>query len=277
MADEIDDTVDISKGSTVYAFYCLKSFHNDLRLRNFILRKLDLLTLLFLLGTVQSVVANPTIQLNTTGQPPLNTTAQKGFMDEVATEAFARIGYRLQTTQLPAERGLKRANKGLIDGEMSRVKGLNKVYKNLIRVPEKIMDWEFVAFSRNPVSMAQGWNSLSGKSVGYINGWKILENNIPASAEVTKMATAEKLFTLLDRKRADFIIYELWGGHHILDKLSFNNVKLCQPPLAVKEMFIYLHKKNKNLVPKLSAVLSGMKKDGSYQKLVNQHLKPLLK
>lgn len=238
--------------------------------------KFNLLILIFYLGCVQSVVANPVILLNITGQPPLNTKSQKGFMDEVATEAFARIGYTLQTIRLPAERGLKSANHGLVDGEMGRVKGLDKTYQNLVRVPEKIMDWEFVAFSHNPISMAQGWNSLSGKSVAYINGWKILEKNIPANAEVRKTVNAEKLFKLLARKRTDYAIYELWGGRYLLKKSSINSVKLCQPPLEVKEMFIYLHKKNKTLVPKLSAALLNMKKDGRYQKLVDKHLIPLI-
>ena len=240
------------------------------------MRKLNLLILLFYLGCVQLVAAAPIIQLNTTGQPPLNTNLQTGFMDEVATEAFARIGYTVETTRLPAERGLKNTDKGLVDGEMSRVKGLDKIYKNLVRVPEKIMDWEFVAFSHKPISMVQGWNSLSGKSVAYINGWKILEKNIPANTDVRKTENAEKLFKLLARKRTDYAIYELWGGRYLLKELSLEGVKLCQPPLAVKEMFIYLHKKNIALVPKLSAALLSMKKDGSYQKLANKHLKPLI-
>lgn len=241
-----------------------------------IVKQFSRVSLLFFIVCIQSVSANPVFRINTTGNAPLNTPAQKGFMDEVATEAFARIGYTLKTTQLPAERGLKRANKGLVDGEMSRIKGLNKLYKNLVRVPEKIMDWEFVAFTYNPIDTAGGWRSLAGKSVGHLTGWKILENNIPANAVITKVASAEKLFTLLSKKRTDFAIYEVWGGRYIINKLALKNVKLCTQPLAVKEMFIYLHMKHKSLVPELSAALLEMKKDGSYQKLISKHLQPLI-
>jgi polar amino acid transport system substrate-binding protein len=152
------------------------------------------------------------IQLNTTGQPPLNTASQNGFMDEITFEAFRRLNITLRIVQLPAERGLKRANRGIVDGEMSRVKGLDKHYKNLIRVPEKIMDWEFVAFSHLPSCLTQGWESLSDKSVAHLNGWKILENNIPATAEVIKTSNANILFNLLQKKRTDYAIYEVWGG-----------------------------------------------------------------
>ena len=224
---------------------------------------------------VQTVTAESVIQLNTTGQKPLNTSNQEGFMDEVAGEAFRRMGYTLRTVQLPAERGLKNANRGIVDGEMSRIKGLDKKYPNLIRVPEKIMDWEFVAFSYEPISLDGGWNDLSGKSVSHINGWKILETNIPKTAEITKTSNAVSLFNLLRKRRTDFSIYERWGGRYLLNKMEMSEVKSCKQPLAVREMFIYLHKKNKHLVPKLAETLLAMKQDGSYKKLRDKHLMPL--
>jgi polar amino acid transport system substrate-binding protein len=77
-----------------------------------------------------------TIVLNTTGNAPLNTPDQQGFVDLVATEAFRRIGVTVKTVKLPAERGLINANQGIHDGEMLRVGGLEKIYPNLIMVPE---------------------------------------------------------------------------------------------------------------------------------------------
>lgn len=77
-----------------------------------------------------------TIVLNTTGNAPLNTPDQQGFVDLVATEAFQRIGVRVKTVKLPAERGLINANQGIHDGEMLRVGGLDKIYHNLVMVPE---------------------------------------------------------------------------------------------------------------------------------------------
>ncbi len=231
-----------------------------------------LLTLLF----SQAVPASmPVITLNTTGQPPLNTADGKGFMDEVAIEAFRRIGYALQTVSLPAERGLKSANSGIVDGEMSRIAGLNKYYPHLLRVPEKIMDWEFVAFSYYMAPSSQGWTDLANKSIAHINGWKILEKSIPPSAEVTKTANASQLFNLLQRKRADCILYERWGGQYLLREMAMQDVKMKTPALTVKEMFIYLHNKHVDLVPKLAIALRSMKQDGSYQKLVDKHLVPM--
>ena len=47
---------------------------------------------------------------------------------------------------------------------------------------------------------------------------------------------------------------------------------LIQPPLAQREMFMYLHKKHKALVNKAAQALSSMKRDGSYQRIFDQTL-----
>jgi len=223
----------------------------------------------------QPATATSIIHLNITGRPPLNTDNQTGFMDAVATEAFRRIGITLETSLFPAERGLKNSNKGFVDGEMARVKGIDKVYTNLIRVPEKLMDWEFVVFSRKTIDLRAGWSALSGKSVSHINGWKILEKNIPNDAEITKTSNINELFVLLEKKRTDYVIYEKWAGHYMLQKMMMDNVYQHKPALAVKEIFIYLHKKHKSVIPPLSQALKNMKKDGSYQHLVKKHLSSL--
>ncbi len=236
--------------------------------------KLIYITSLFLFHSI--VNAQPDLVFNITGQPPLNTPAQDGFMDDVSREALKRIGYQLVIIRLPAERALRSANSGFIDGEMSRIQGLDKIYSNLIRVPEKIMDWEFFVFSKKQINLQNGWHSLENKSVAFITGWKILENNVPKTAAITKTKNSQQLFTLLQKDRADFIIYEHWGGKYLSNKLQLDNVVLQVPALAKKEMFMYLHKKHAALVPQLSQALSEMKKDGSYQGLVNKHLTVLL-
>ena len=232
--------------------------------------KLICITSLFLFHSI--VNAQPDLVLNVVGQPPLSTPVQDGFMDDVGREALKRIGYQLVINRLPAERALRSANSGLIDGEMNRVQGIDRIYSNLIRVPEKIMDWEFFVFSKKQINLEKGWQSLEDKNVAFIRGWKILENNVPKSAAITKTKNSQQLFTLLEKDRADFIIYEHWGGEYTINKLQLDNVILQEPALVKKEVFMYLHKKHAALVPKLTQALSEMKKDGSYQELVNKHL-----
>lgn len=223
----------------------------------------------------QTAIADKVLTFNTTGKTPLNNAQQTGFLDEISREAFKRIGYQIKTIQLPAERGLKNVNAGIEDGEMSRIAGLNKSYPNLLQVPEKIMDWEFVIFSIDPINLENGWSALDNKAVSFLNGWKILERNVPDSANALKVQNSEQLFSLLKKRRTDYVIYEKWCGLFLSKKQKLSNVKLRYPALAKKEMFLYLHKKHEALIPQVSDALKQMKKDGSYDKIFNKILKPL--
>jgi len=218
--------------------------------------------------------ANQTLTLNTTGLPPLNTPQQSGFMDLIAKEAFLRVNLELITVKLPAERGLKNSNSGIEDGEMSRVKGIEKQYPNLVRVPETIMEWQFVAFSKNDIDLSNGWKDLAQHSIAYINGWKILEKNANFKNAV-RVRNSEQLFKLLTSNRTDVILYERWGGLLAKSQAKLSNAMLIQPALAKKSMYIYLHKKHAHLVDKLSAALTNMKADGTYQKIYDLTLAPL--
>lgn len=223
----------------------------------------------------QSATADKVLTFNTTGKSPLNNSMQTGFMDQVVQEAFKRIGYKIQTIQLPAERGLKNVNAGIEDGEMSRIAGLSKSYPNLIQVPEKIMDWEFVVFSTAAINMENGWSALDNKVVSFLNGWKILERNVPKTANTLKVQNSDQLFSLLNKNRTDYIIYEKWSGLFIIKNQNLTDIKLRYPPLEKKAMFLYLHKRHKSLVPQIASVLKQMKKDKTYDKIFNTVLKPL--
>jgi len=211
--------------------------------------------------------------LNSAAEPPLSTNSLDGFIDLLVKEALSRINLQLHTVRLPAERALRDSNSGQIDGEIIRVSGLEQSYTNLIPVPEKLMDLEFVAFSQKAIDLKSGWHGLAGYSIGFINGWKILENNVPKEAEITKVQTQSQLFTLLSRDRVDIVIYEHWGGIHLIKAFDLVQAKAIQPPLAVSSMHIYLNKKHRPLVAKLNQALKDMKSDGTYQKIYNQTLR----
>lgn len=238
-------------------------------LRNFIILNI----LLFFCSS--SVYSIEIIVLNTAGGPPLNDSKLSGFIDRITLEAFKRINVKLETVSLPAERALINANSGIIDGDISRIAGLNNKYKNLVQVNEKIMNWEFVAYSNKNINLDAGWNSLIPYSVSIINGWKILEKNVPSEVELTKVKNPQQLFSMLKSQRSDLIIYEKWSGRYYLKTKKITDIHLVTPALIVKEMFIYLHRRHNKLIVKLAVSLKNMKNDGTYQKIMLETLKKL--
>lgn len=229
------------------------------------------LLIVFLVFLSVANAQQPGLIFNSATQAHLLTETQDGFLDQLTREALRRIGYQLTIERLPAERALRSANMGIIDGEIIRIKGIEKIYKNLVRVPEKMIDMEFVVISKQNIDLRNGWNSLAGKTVAFIRGWKILEKNVPPTALVTRVNNADKLFSLINNNRVELIIYESLGGNFIINKMNLDNVKIQSPPLASREMFMYLNKKHLALVPGLAQQLVDMKKDGSYKKLQSDY------
>ena len=211
----------------------------------------------------------PVLTLNDANAPPYTTPEGEGFIDAVAGEAFRRVGVRLRLVKLPAERGLLNANAGIEDGDVTRIAGLEAQYPNLVRVPEKLVDWEFTAFSKN-ASLPATWDGIRSQTVGLVRGWKIYENQMLGAPAVFALDDSRQLFRLLQLDRIDVALHERWIGSGLLKQQNIGGVVALTPPLAKREMFIYLHKKHAALAPKLATALREIKAEGLYGKLYRE-------
>jgi len=239
----------------------------------------SLATLCFIVFS-HAALSQKTIVLNTAHSQPVSNNAQTGYGDQVLREAFRRIGYKLVTVRMPAERALINANRGIDDGELARVGGLQKKYPNLIQVPETFLTVDMVLFSKNhPNLSVTGWDSIAEHSVAIISGWKIMEQNFAKLGDrikIIKTDSPEQSFSLLRNDRVDFIAYSNWSGLNYLKTHNITDIKLLGPPLAKPKFYVYLHKKHKELVPQLAEAIKSMKADGTLQSLHDRLLKPYL-
>ncbi len=212
--------------------------------------------------------------LNAAVSEPLSNDKQTGFVDRLVGIALQRLNYRLESVHIPAERALIIADDGISDGEMLRIAGLQKNYPNLIQVPEKLVDLEFVAFTRNKSLEITGWQDLATHSVAIITGWKIFEQNIPATTELVTVKNVDQLFTLLSKDRADVVLYSRWSGLAYIHKHQLQGISIVEPPLARQSMYVYLYKRHRDLVPRLADELHALKAEGEYQRLFQEILAP---
>jgi polar amino acid transport system substrate-binding protein len=215
----------------------------------------------------------PVLELNDTNDPPFTTEDRNGFLDVVAGEAFRRVGVELRLVKQPAERALINANAGVLDGDLTRIAGLKKQYPNLVRVPEKLVDWEFTAFSKD-ASIPSNWTAIRQHSVGHIKGWKIYEQNLSGAERVVTADDPEQLFRLLELNRIEVALYMRWMGLALIRQHGLKDVHVLAPPLATREMFIYLNKRHADLVPRLADALRAMKRDGFYERATRDKLLP---
>ncbi|NDP48124.1 MAG: amino acid ABC transporter substrate-binding protein [Sulfuriferula multivorans] len=211
----------------------------------------------------------PMLILNNTNESPFTTTNSQGFLDAVAGEAFRRAGVKLRLVKLPAERGLINANAGTEDGDLTRIAGLEAHYPNLIRVPEKLIEYEFLAFSKNP-TLATSLDVLRARPVGIIRGWKIYEKMLAGAPAVVSSDDSAQMFRQLQLDRIDVALYERWLGLSLLRKQDIQGIYPLEPAIAKRDMYIYLHKRHAALVPKIAEALRAIKAEGLYAKLYKE-------
>ena len=238
------------------------------RVRNYFL----MLPMCIVFSAISATSNAQTLVLNDTSGPPFTTPDGTGFFDILVSRAFKMAGLNLKLVRTPPERALLNANAGIDDGELARIKGINKTYKNLVRVPEKLIDWNFVALTRNSDIMVSDWNDLQKYDIGFIRGWKILENNTSRHSKVSIVRSRRELFSMLDKNRIDIALYTKWMGLAIVKKNNITGIRVLEPPLAIREMYIYLHKKNSSHVANIANALKKMKESGEYQKLFDQKI-----
>jgi polar amino acid transport system substrate-binding protein len=227
------------------------------------------------MGSASCFAQGTRLSLTTGALPPITSVpGHPGFIDELARAAFKRIGVEVEVTTVPTERSLINVNSGIDDGDIFRVAGVEGDYPNVIRIPEKTLDNDFIAYTKRTDITIRSWADLQPYSVAYATGWKPFERNVRNVKELTKTASIHELFPLLEKDRADVILMDRWQGQWIVHQQGYK-VHLLEPPLARFEMFMYLNKKHAALVPKVARALADMKADGSYQKLYDLYLKPL--
>jgi polar amino acid transport system substrate-binding protein len=210
---------------------------------------------------------NQPLILNTSNAAPRSTPDGTGFLDLVVKEALRRAGLSAVISHQPSERALANVNSGQDDGNFARVAGLEGRYPNLVRVPEALTILTFTPFARPPGPRIRDWADLEPYNVGHVIGWKILEDRIPQAKSLTRVKDGDTLFDLLAKGRIDVAVYDLLQGREIIRRGNLTVVPL-DPPLARKEMFLYLNRRHEALVPVLAQTLRDMKQDGTYRTIM---------
>lgn len=194
----------------------------------------------------------------------------------VYSEAFKRLGYNFRLISLPGERSMVNANSGVVDGEAARIASidLNK-YPNLIRAAEPIKVAKDGAYSVDTSIRINGWESLKGKEykVGLFKGIKSVEQKLPLYVEKENIVTLTDLvqcLKMLQARRIDiFIVATLIEESAPMKSEEFKDIKRVGI-VEEKSVYPWLHKRHKDLVPRLADTLKAMKVEGTFQKLIEK-------
>lgn len=212
------------------------------------------------LGT--SVAAREPLVINTAAGP-----AMKTYFEAILDEVSRRTGIATELVTVPAERALLMVGDGTDDGNMVRIAGIVDLYPDLVLVPEPVMDYQFTAFAVGGGALPGGWADLANRDVGYITGWKIVEQHMDIPAMAIPVTEPAQLFRLLDQGRAQIAIYERWEGRALAESLDLPDIRPMAPPLLEQPMYLVLNVRHEALTAPMAEALRAMKADGTYDRI----------
>ncbi|MGE5475184.1 MAG: substrate-binding periplasmic protein [Bacteroidales bacterium] len=226
----------------------------------FVLRLLSAIFVTLLLSA--PAMAADRLVLSSGMHEPWTNAEGTGFTNLFVAELFARLGLKAEVSFNPAAaRALQLADAGTDDGLAARIAGLEKDYPNLVRVPEPIFINDFIAASTGVAPAVRNWDDLRPHVVAYILGWQVFDNNLPPVRDLTHAKDSRQLLGMLKSGRAEYILHERWQAEW---QARVQGVALTvqEPPLVSTPMYIYLHRRHADLVPRVAAELAAMKAEG---------------
>lgn len=183
---------------------------------------------------------------------------------------YAKAGIPIEIIPLSGKRALLESRQGRLDGEVHRILEIASIHPELLRVPTAINYIEQTIFSKDRSFTLKDCDSLRGKLVGRAIGVKYAEMCTQGMDNVAVFPDSSSLMKSLDKDIVDFAITSHLNGLVQLKKLGINSVVALQPALAKRQLFHYLHKKHKDLIPKIESIIATMQLDGELD-LIRQH------
>lgn len=181
------------------------------------------------------------------------------------TECFHRLDYRVDILRRPSKRSIVEADDGRVDGEFARTEAVAARYPNLIKVPEHIGQETLSAFTAYPDMKVEGWASLVDRHVAWVAGREICSCRLGHVARKTLEKNEESLLRFLGAQRAEAGVMGRERGREMLKRLGVDNVHPVEPPLEVVNLYLYLHKRHKPIIPGVVAMLRKLKSDGTLE------------
>lgn len=174
--------------------------------------------------------------------------------------AYDMLGHKLTFTTYPSKRALKHSNAGVVDGEMLRVKGVERAYPNLIPIPVTICAVELVLLANESVELStleEIKNYHLGITMGYVHQENFAKTH---NLDVTRVAHNDLLVELLYLKRVDLIFLTRPEAEAIVNKDK--RFKVIEYHKEQIDLIHYLHKKHQNLVPLVTETLKHLESAG---------------
>ncbi len=185
------------------------------------------------------------------------------FAELVLSEAYARLNINIQFALYPDARSVQEANEGRADGEVARLESVLKRYTDLRKVPAVLFHSELSAFVHEGYEVdISDWSSLHAYSLTTVRGFEYVQNKLGGKSSRV-VTTAAQAIQMVQDDLVEVAVLNQFLGQLAIVETGSKNVLVHYPPLERLPVFHLLHKKHASLIPKITAALEDMERDGA--------------
>jgi len=194
---------------------------------------------------------------------------------EILTKAYTKANIPVSFKLLNLQESLQKSNAGIYDGEISRIKDINKHYTNLRIIPISTIEIQAVAFSKNKKSIINSYADLEGKNFAIVRGAKFIETATKDYAKTYKKNFYEALESL-NNNEIDIIVCPKLAALSIIYKKKYTNIHIVSQSLQNVKLYHFVHKKNTHLIPIITPILQQMQKSKELEYIKQKFLRQLI-
>jgi len=172
--------------------------------------------------------------------------------------AARRAGVGVRVRALPSDRGMVLVNKGELDGAIGRTMLAARDYPNLVVVPEPVYLYAPTAYAYKKFDVSRGWQSLRGHTLCIRRGYSFTEKR-SAGMPQQRLDNDASLLRMLKAGGCDIAV--MGRTNKEVQAMQAHDPDLLQllPPLEVVPLYLVLHKRHMDLVPRLAEALRQLK------------------
>jgi ABC-type amino acid transport substrate-binding protein len=243
---------------------------------------IQFLAIIAILLSFSNISFADTLRLGGYNKPPymMEEGENAGICVDIIREAAKRAGYDTTYKMLPHERMLLYFSINRIDAESCVSQAWRSKYKKISVYTVVNYQTVNVVIVRKDSSITTTKNirDFRGKTLGTILGYfftdgfqKEFKNGNIVRDDV---ATQDKNIKKLLAKRVDGVIIDRTTGFYLIKQLGFNpaDFRIAYVFETKSLLSVRIHKKRKDVIPKLNKSLRNMKKDGTIRKIITKYI-----
>jgi len=173
--------------------------------------------------------------------------------------AYAAMGYRMVTEEMPIERGLVESGVGSVAGEISRAPIIEKMVPDLIRVPVLLDMLGVSTFVKATTGPAPSLEQAARLRVGVVSGVKFIEAWTTDWPRVERVGNTTGLVRMLVAGNIDVAIGFADNVRNAMTEIGLASNLLNAKEVERMTQYHYLHKRYAALVPGITAELNKIK------------------